>query len=283
MTNLPRSPLSWALVVLLSCIALPAQRGGAGGQGAQGGPGGGRGFGPSEAILGRMGTYFVDVTLSEQMLFKGMNGLAETTLVKSASKDGHLSLLYLFDPRTDKRKHENFESLMFRAPSNIAIALRYYKCGRVDLSQDEMARGMFGKKSPMFVAFNEKGKVAGNASMKGYKGKPRVLVALVTRAAKTFAKGKVQLPKFVKQYRNFLNDYMLYEGKQRTLQNKMARLAKKGTIPVAKKAKLDKDTAALVALEKKLLKAEKKLLDRAKLPVRDEKATRIGDRRRGRR
>lgn len=245
------------------------------------GRGGGRG--PSEAILSRSGAYFSEASLPSPAAGKAAGkadvNLAETPFVKQAIAKKRLSLLYLYDPRTNERKHQNLELVVFGNPS-VRIALRYFKCARIDLTKDPAAKSFDLRKAPIFVAFDETGKHVGELAMPGYRASPKKLIGLLTKAASGYAKESVS--KFVKDYRKFLNELQRIEGKQRTLDQKRQRLTKKSGND-KKLAKVDKEVATLEKEQQKLFESEKKLLERAKIPEHDPNATRLGERPRGRR
>ena len=242
---------------------------------------GGRGFrGPPEAVRTRGGSYFVDATLPDASDdLTGVGRLAATEHVKQAAEEGHLSLLYLFDPEADKKKHERFETTLFNHPK-LNVAFKCFKCAKVNVTQDEDAESELAKMAPLFVVFDAKGKHVGEVSMRGYKAASSPLRKLLTRAAKKHA--KMPLPAFVKNYRSFLNDLTQLEARKTALVSKRARLENKSTDNRNKLAKLDKDQAQLQKAEEKLLESETKILTTAKIPPRDAKATRVGQRRWGR-
>ena len=253
----------------------------------------GRGFrGPPEAVRTRGGSYFVDASLSDAGDdVTGTARWAETDHVKQAVDEGHLSLLYLFDPEANKKKHERFETSLFNH-SNLNVSLKLFKCARVNLTQDDAAEPTDEKKAPFFVVFDAKGKCVGEVSMRGYKASAAPLLKLLNSAAKRHAKGeakgdgkrraKLTLPAFVKKYRDFLNDLTQLEARKSALESKRARLENQPPVDRAKMAKLEKDEAQLQKSEEKLLANETKILTSAKIPPRDEKARRVGERRWGR-
>ncbi len=241
---------------------------------------GGRGFrGPPEAVRTRGGSYFVDATLPDASDdLTGVGRLAATEHVKQAAEEGHLSLLYLFDPEADKKKHERFETTLFNHP-NVNVAFKLFKCARVDVTQED-PESQNGKKAPVFVVFDAKGKYVGEVSMRGYKAASTPLFKLLTRAAKGHT--KLSLPAFVKKYRSFLNDLTQLEARKTALESKRARLENQSANNRNKLAKLEKQQAQLQATEEKLLESETKMLTTAKIPPRDGKARRVGERRWGR-
>lgn len=235
----------------------------------------GRGRGPSEAILSRSGSYFSSVMLPDVADGQAKVDLASMSLVKQAVAKKQLSLLYFFHPRANEMKHNSFEVTVF-GNQTVRSALRFFKCGRIDLSSDPGATSKDLKEAPKFVAFDVNGKRVGEVSMRGYRASAKKLVDLLTKAAKGYSKKK-SVSRFVKDYRSFLNDLTQIEAKKRTLDDKRRRLMRKPGND-SKLAKVDKAEQALNDEERELLDAETKLLELAKIPDRDEKATRLGDR-----
>ena len=239
----------------------------------------GRGRGKPEVVKERLGNYFVKVTLPRG-LDEGQDRLAETHHVGRAARSKQLSLLYLFDATGDADKHARFEPLLFKN-DELGVCLRWFRCGRVDLTKDDDAYAAFAKQAPLFVVFDATGKRVAETSMAGYRAKPGDLVKLLTRAAKGHA--KPALPVFAKRYRSFLRELQNLDGRKRTLSGRWQRMqSKPGGGPRDKRNKLKKEEAELAAEEKKLLEAETKLLGAAAVPVRDPKAVRVGEQRRGR-
>lgn len=248
-----------ALVVLGSVEALQAQRGG--------------GRRQPEAVRTRSGSYFVNVKLPEPDE-KSADRLAASSAVRAAAERGELVLLYVYDPDADKRKHAMFEQTLFGNQA-VSVALRCFRCGRINLADDHEAKTAFGKKAPYFVAFDAKGKRAGEVSMHGYKASTGGLVKILDRAHKGHA--KLSLGAFGKKYRSFLRDLLQLEGKKRLLTDKRQRLeGKRGKDGQLKK--IEQEERSVAAAETKLFEDEKKLLDLAKVPPRAENAERLGDR-----
>ncbi|MFQ5505659.1 MAG: hypothetical protein ACE5F1_12815 [Planctomycetota bacterium] len=239
------------------------------------GRGGGRG--PSEAILSRMGNYFVNVTLPvEQDGQSTRERLAASPHVTKARDKRQLCLLYLYDRNADPKKHDRFQQVLF-ANQGVGVALRLFRCGKLDLGLDDGALAAYGKKAPLFIAFDAKGKRTGEVSMRGYKTSSGPLLKLLARAARGHS--KLSLPAFSKKYRSFLTQLQVLEGRQRTLTQKRARLADMpGSRGESKRAKLTKEEDRLAESEKALFAAEKKLLEQARVPARDPNAQRLGGR-----
>ena len=242
---------------------------------------GGRGRrGPPEAVRIRGGAYFVDAMLPDASDdLTGAGRLAATEHVRKAAEQKHLSLLYLFDPEADEKKHERFETTLFNHP-RVNVAFKLFKCARVNLTLDEAEESEYGKKAPIFVVFDAKGKCVGEVPMRGYKAASTPLFKLLTRAARGHS--KLTLPVFVKKYRSFLNDLTRLEASKTALKSKRARVDDESPGSRSKLVKLEKEEAQLQATEDKLLESETKLLTSAKIPPRDEKARRVGERRWGR-
>lgn len=234
--------------------------------------------GRPEMITKRLGNYFVSVTLPQPD--EGQSGaerLASSKLVQKAAEQGHLSLLYLFDPQGDERKHKLFETTLFSNDS-ITISLLCFQCGRVDLSTDIASMAEYGKKAPLFVAFDAEGKPVGEVSMSGYKVASAPLTMLLGRAARGHT--KPQIKSFAKKYRALLNDLQVLDGRKNILRAQRRRADEGGDKKKLKE--LDKDDERLAAEEQKLLESEKELLADAKVPPRDKDAEPVGGPRRDR-
>jgi hypothetical protein len=242
------------------------------------------GFGPPEAVTNRLGNFFVTVTLPAAGAQEGEDGdgketkagkedrLGSTTLVEESSAADQPSLLYLYD---DQPKREQFEATLF-ANESLGIALRCFRCGRVDVTKDDEAMAEFGKHLPLFVAYDAKGKRIGQVEMKDYKATTNALDQLLGKAAKRGT--KLSMDAFTKAYRSFLNEVSVLEGRKRDLAGKQERAVDAPD----KLKKLEKDATELADDEAKLMEQEKKLLADAEIPPRDAKAERVGGRQRGR-
>lgn len=261
-----------ALPALVVCTSLaemaPAQRGG----------GGGRGFrGPSEAILSRSGSFFVDTTLPEPDPAGGRIALAACSFVEAARSKDTLSLLYLYDGGDDEEERAEFERAVFADP-DVSVGLKMFLCARVDLAADAAAKAEFGRRAPLLIAFDAGGEPRGEVSLAGYKKQPSQVMKVLERAAARH--GKLPLARFVERYRGFLADYQQWEARERLLQDKRRRVEAKDPSP-ADIAKIEREEEEMRKAEQDLLAAERELLEQANLPVRDGTARRLGDRRRG--
>ena len=236
-----------------------------------------RGRRRSEEVLNRLGAYFVTTTLpSAEDGQKAIDRLAANRVVTKAVAVKELSLLYLYDATESLKKHKKFEETLFSSDP-VCIALRCFRTGMINLAEDASAKALFGKKAPLFVAFDAKGKRVGELSLKGYKPRASQLNKTLERAARGYA--KLALGDFVKKYRSFLNDLEVHEGRKRALNSKRAKEEEKSGRGVdAKLAKIDKEIAALTTHGEKMLAGEEKLLDDASVPERDPKAERVGER-----
>lgn len=249
-------------VVAVGCVeTVSAQRGGGGRRG------------PPESIRSRTGSWFVKARLPSG---DAKSDLATTTHVVAAAKKGHLSLLYLYDPRANAAKHERFEQLLFGNQA-VSVALKFFQSGRIDVSPETT----LAKKAPLFVAFDKTGKRVGEVSMRGYKASTSKLLGLLNRAGKGYS--KISVDGFVKKYRSFLGDLQKIENNKRNLSSKRERLLKKGKPQRAKEAALTKDEESLAKKEAALFEGEEKLLADGKIPPQAQNAQRVGGRRRGRR
>ena len=238
----------------------------------------GRGRGPSPAIRERYGNYFVGTALptgGEDLESR----VSLLPLLQQAAKDERLSVVYLYDSKQDEKKHEQFEQALFNVPQ-LQVALRSFLCARIDLTQHALTREELEKKTPLFLVVNQKGKVAAEVSMSGYKANASALLSGLTRASRGYA--KLNLKSFTKQYQKFLRDFTLLEGRKRGLEQRRQRLAADGG-NAAKLKKLEAEEHKLASEEEDLLTAEKTLLERARIPERPNEAQLVGERRWGRR
>jgi hypothetical protein len=249
------------LATIAVCLAAPAfaQRGGRG---------------RSEAILARLGNYFVDTQVPATGGDMAADPLAEVAMVKEAASAHQLSLLYLYDPKANETKHQQFEQVLF-GNEELNIALRCFRCARIDVSANAEAKAGFGKQAPLFVAFNAEGKRAGEVSMAGYKAVVNPLVQMLAKAATGTV--KPALPDFVQRYRGVVHDLEMIEGRRKAIDERMSRLTDKDG---ERRAELEKDKKTLADDEQKLLATEKELLQKAMVPARDPKAQRLGGRER---
>jgi hypothetical protein len=229
--------------------------------------------GGNDAIANRSGSWFVTVELPKPEAEGGKIGLEACSVVKDAVEKESLSFLYLVDPAKNPVKHGQFEQVIF-GHAEIGAALRAFRCGRIDLAKDAVAKAEYGEQAPLFVAFDAKGKRVGDVSMRDYRAKATPIVRLLERAAA--GHGKIPLASFVSKYRELLTDLQVHDGRKSVLDNRRARLDGR------KQAEVDKEAAELERAEQELLEREKKLLELARIPERDPKAQRLGGRGRGR-
>jgi len=195
---------------------------------------------------------------------------------------GHLTLIYVTNTR-DGKKVTTFETAIFKNES-IGIALKLFRCLKVDLAKDKQAKSIYGDKVPLFIAFDAKGQRVDEVYMRDYKCKTDPVMKLLIKASK--GHGKLPLKAFVKKYRGFLIELDKLEGKKGVLAKKKQRLlggASKAAKPgqkvdpkAAAKAKVSKRTQKKldkVAKEEKLLaKKEEALLKSEKEILADAKA-----------
>lgn len=205
--------------------------------------------------------------------------------LKDAVAKGSLTLVYIVSS-ADGKKVTTFETAVLKK-EDVAISLKLFRCLRLDIARDKVAKEIYGDKVPLFIAYDATGKKVDEVYLPGYKCKSEPLMDLLVKA--TRGHGKLPLKSFIKKYRDFLNDLDKLEGKKTTLTKKKQRIM--GTKPAAvgkppaaaakpgaakprarklsrrDKAKLkqvEKEEAALTKEEKKLLAEEKELLTDAK-------------------
>lgn len=249
-----------SLVALVSVVpALAAQRGG----------------GRQDEFLDRYACYFVDTKLPPvDGDVDSKTRLASVPMVVDAQKKGHMAFLYLFDSSVDEPKREGFDKIVF-GNQEVGIALRPFRCARVDIAGDGHAQSKFGRKLPLFVAFDDKGRIVGETSLPGYKAALRSLTSLLEKTSTGHVKPNPAY--FYKTYRDILRELRVMKGRRTTLEGRRNRADEK------KKAQYDKEFAELEAEEQKLLELEKKTLADADIPPRDPEAKMFGaTQRRGR-
>jgi len=186
------------------------------------------------------------------------DGFESIKEIQDAAKKGWLTLLYIYSS-ADGSKVLKFENALFR-DEKLAVAIKPFRCLKMDVAENAAAQSMFGKKAPRFIAFNDKGKRSGQVVLSGYKTATGALLKILVKAAK--GHGKVPLMSFVKKYRSFLNDLDQLESKKKILADKKARLVDSSS--KGKKKKLQEAEAGIARMEKALLDAEKKLLESVK-------------------
>ena len=172
----------------------------------------------------------------------------------------------MFNSKDGGKKYKTFETSLFKNES-LSVAIRIFRCLKLDVAKNKVAKDHFGKKIPCFLIFNAKGQRVDEVYLKGYKAKSGTLMKGLVKASK--GHGKMPLMTFIKKYRSFLNDLDKLEGKKGVLAKKKTRLTKgkkgkKIVLPPAKKKKLEAEQKRLAQEEKTLLDAEKDLLKAVK-------------------
>ncbi|HLU38578.1 MAG TPA: hypothetical protein VK081_04285 [Planctomycetota bacterium] len=229
--------------------------------------------GKPEAILERVACYFVDAALLGVQADDGKDRLAAIPAVRAARADGHPVFVYLFDSTATEPKREGFDKIVF-GNEEIGIALRCFRAVRVDLAGDAEGKAKWGRKLPVFVAYDAAGKSAGEVSLAGYKAQINPVMNLLERAA--HGRVKPTLEAFVASYRDIVRGLEVLHGRRETLRGRRERADDK------KKPLLDQEARELDAEEQRLLQAEQDLLERVKPPPRDPAAGRIISDSRGR-
>ncbi len=248
-----------SLAVLTSCVvlftaSLPAQRGGRG---------------RPEAILERVSCYLV--TEKVPAAAEGQDRLAGVAMVAGAKGKQELALLYLFDSAAEAPKRETFESVMF-GNEELGVALRCFHFARLDIAGDAELGTRFGKRLPTFVAFDANGRNVGDVSFTGYRAAIGPLITLLEKASAGHVKPSLGV--FTSEYRKVVHDFEMLEARRKTLGDRQEK-----TSDPAKKTAIDKDLAELDAEQNKAAAAEAKLLEQARVPVRDPQAKRFEVRR----
>lgn len=224
--------------------------------------------GQQDEFKDRYACYFVDTKLpAADGEVESKAWLASVPLVADAKTKGQLAFLYLYDSAADEPKRPAFEQIVF-GNQEVGIALRCFRCARIDIAGDTYARAKFGRKLPLFVAFDDKGRQVGETSLPGYKAALRSLVAMLENAADGHV--KPTLADFSKTYRDTLRDLRVLSGRKKTLAGRRERADD------SKRAQMDKEAKELDAEEQRLLDAEKKALEAANVPPRDAEAKVLG-------
>jgi len=172
----------------------------------------------------------------------------------------------VFNSKDGGKKYKTFETALFKNES-LSVAIRIFRCLKLDVAKNKVARDHFGKKIPCFLIFNAKGQRVDAVYLKGYKARSSTLMKGLVKASK--GHGKMPLMTFIKKYRSFLNNLDKIEGKKKVFNQKKTRITKgkkgkKVVLPKAKQKKLDAEAKRLAQEEKKVLDAEKKLLEAVK-------------------
>jgi len=256
--------LATVAVALFATDVVDAQR--------RGGRGGGRNWRQQwrrpEEISNRVAVYFKDVEGPETDGEKKVADLNTIELVRAASSANQVTVLYLHDGELDERAVRNFETMLFRADAkgdSLGVKLRLFHCGQIDISKDPALKHRFGKKAPLFVAFDKAGKELRGVSMTGLKPNPGALEGLLDRASKQAF--KPTLPAFAKKYTKLVQDL------EKALKEKSeaeSDQAKAGN-DKAKQKKAQKQIEAAAKVEQKLLEKEQEMLADMRFPERGNK------------
>jgi hypothetical protein len=204
----------------------------------------------------------------------GQDPFAEVALVKDAVQSNQLSVLYLYDPKANPEKQRMFEQTVF-GNDEVGVSLRCFRCARMDMTKwpDGKEKERMLERAPVFVAFDEHGKRAGEVAMTGYKATVNPLVELLGKAASGHV--KPTLADFVDRYRDLVRGLEQNEQKKRAVDDAILKLTAKDE---KKRGDLEKELKALGDEEQKLLAAEKELVEKARVVPRDENGVRLGER-----
>ena len=188
-----------------------------------------------------------------------------------------MTLVYIKNSKDGAAKVAKFEKAVLQK-EEIGIALKLFRCLGIDVAKDKVAKGIYGPRVPLFIAYDAKGQCVDEVQLKDYKCKADPLMSLLVKASK--GHGDLPLKSFVKKYRGFLNEIDQIEGKRSVLTQKKARIrgvkpgappppAGKPQKPLSKKAqkklaKVEKEEQTLAKKEDALTKKERKLLADAK-------------------
>ena len=173
-------------------------------------------------------------------------------------------MLYLYDSGAGARKIQNFETTLFKN-EQLALAMKPFRCLKLDVAKDPVARERYGSKLPRFITFNAKGQQVSEVALRGYKASARPVLGVLVKTAK--GHGEMPLTTFVKLYRTFLNDLDKLEDRKGTFAQKKARAEAKGS--ASKLKKLAKEESRIARDERDLLARERELLKgvKASTPV----------------
>lgn len=233
----------------------------------------------ADEIQNRVGVFFVDTDGPASDGDK-VADLATCAFAHDAAGGDQLAVLYLFDGSGDQTERERFERALF-GDDELGIALRCFRCGRIDIAKQPALLARFGKRAPLFVAIDKDGKATDEVSMAGTKPddgaqmqKAQLQKALMQKLEKA-ATGAIKPPlaTFTKDYGKLVADL---EQVLRDKQDAEAKLAKAGT-DKPKRAAAEKDQKEAAAAEQKLLDKERELLGKVKLPERPASAQRLGN------
>ena len=130
----------------------------------------------------------------------------------------------------DRANLKKFEDVVLKN-EEVGIALKLFRCIKVDLARDKIAKSMYGDKVPRFIAYDTKGKIIDEVYIAGYRSKTGPLMNLLLKASR--GHGKLPLKTFISKYRSFLNELDKMENKKSTLAKKKARLLGTDKKPLA--------------------------------------------------
>jgi len=184
----------------------------------------------------------------------------------------------VFNSKDKDKKATTFIKSLFKN-EELAVAAKVFRCLELDTAKNKPADGYFGNKVPVFLIFDNKGKLADEVRLPGYRTKSSTLLRAMMKASK--GHGEMPLATFVKNYRKFLNELDKLEGKKAVFAKKKARLtggkvqkgktakddknkSKKPVLSKSKQKKLDAEAKRLADQEKTLLEQEMKLLKAVK-------------------
>jgi hypothetical protein len=231
--------LATTAAAVLTCSEARAQRGG----------------GRSPAITERFSVYITDAKVPEDAAVE--DRFAKIPVVADARAKKELVLLYLVDSSAEAPKREAFEGIMFGS-EDLAVCLRCFHLVRVDIAGDAGAQAKYGRRVPVFLPYDENGKVVGDIALTGYKAALTGLMALMEKAAAGHV--KPTLSTFSSDYRGLVHDLEVLDQQRKATKDRIGRLNDE-----KKKAALEKELSNFDTEEKKLLDKEKEMLERAKV------------------
>ena len=230
-----------------------------------------------EEISNRVAVYFKEVAGPETDGEK-VADLNTIEMVREAAAADQVSVLYLHDGELEERPVRTFEALLFRSDvkgDELGIKTRLFHCGQIDISKDPALKQRFGKKAPLFVAFDKSGKELRPVSMTGLKPNPTALEGLLDRASK--GAFKPLLPTFAKKYSKLVVDLEKLLKERSEAESDQAKAGN----DKAKQNKARRELEAIAKAEQKLLEKEQEMLGEMSFPERGDK--RLGGRRPNRR
>ncbi|MAD34618.1 MAG: hypothetical protein CMJ88_12805, partial [Planctomycetes bacterium] len=230
-----------------------------------------------DEISNRVAVYFKEVAGPETDGEK-VADLNTIELVREAAAADQVSVLYLHDGTLEERPVRAFEALLFRSDvkgDELGIKLRLFHCGLIDVSKDPALKQRYGKKTPLFVAFDKSGKELRPVSMSGLKPNPTGLEGLLDRASK--GAFKPLLPTFAKKYGKLVVDIEKLLKERSEAESDQAKAGN----DKAKQNKARRELEAIAKAEQKLLEKEQEMLAEMNFPERGDK--RLGGRRPNRR